>query len=134
MIPIISGCRVTASVPPRTPCRHFDVQDHQVGTGARDHLEGFDPSCRRLDDVAVPEALKVLAESVEKVWIVVNDQDPGARGQCNHRDTPGGLVGPQTLGNRRPVHYGHVMVDEDQVGTLRASQTQTLRTAEAREA
>ena len=48
-----------------------------MGTGARDHLEGFDPSCRRLDDVAVPEALKVLAESVEKVWIVVNDQDPG---------------------------------------------------------
>ena len=37
-----------------------------MGTGARDHLEGFDPSCGRLDDVAVPEVLKVLAESVEK--------------------------------------------------------------------
>ena len=48
-----------------------------MGTGARDHLEGFDPSCGRLDDVAVPEVLKVLAESVEKVWIVVNDEDPG---------------------------------------------------------
>jgi len=34
---------------------------------ARDHLEGFNPSCGRLDDVAVPEVLKVLAESVEKV-------------------------------------------------------------------
>ncbi len=55
---------------------HLDVQDHHVGAGSRGQFERFAPSCRRLDDVAVPRALEVFADRVEERRIVVNDEDP----------------------------------------------------------